>query len=566
MQLAFHPRLVPLAPAFCDALNSAFRLRQGPCSVAVSLFPDGPGETSFTLSGPRIAVCVDRREALAGPLWDEGAGTCPACFDYWVVTNAVQDCADPTPAPDAASVAMVIDVVDAAFRGGAGTTAYSIAQAGGSLIRHTVNGRRDCPRCGASSPQSLPLDAHCSRRTGIVAKLELTDRPVAGAFRATAVWTPPLPAVAGARPYLLRQQAYGRGHTPEDAFRSCLGEALERYTLVFRGNEPLVRATYEEDVALHPDRIQLFSESQFDARDDWNSSADELFWVPERFDRAVEVDWLQARQLGKTGRPVLVPAACCLMWYEFKPGEPEFGRADTIGCAAGPTLDAAITHGLLEWIERDALAIWWENRLRRPAVTLESFDDPHLLAVREGLEAIGRTLVLLDCTTDIGIPVYVAVAARTDGSEPLVGAAAHPHASVAAYRAASEVGQVWYEANRSRALSQTLSDWLLRETTDRQPYLQPLGYADAPSANRIELVPGVWPDVVERLASAGLDAFVVDHSRSDVGVRTARCIVPGLRHVWNRRAPGRLYDVPVAMGWLASPTPEDQLNPVRCMI
>jgi hypothetical protein len=34
-----------------------------------------------------------------------------------------------------------------------------------------------------------------------------------------------------------------------------------------------------------------------------------------------------------------------------------------------------------------------------------------------------------------------------------------------------------------------------------------------------------------------------------------------LGHFWARYAPGRLYDVPVAMGWAASPTPEDALNP-----
>jgi ribosomal protein S12 methylthiotransferase accessory factor len=346
-----------------------------------------------------------------------------------------------------------------------------------------------------------------------------------------------------------------------------MGEALERYSLVYRGNEPLIRARYDEIGALHPDVIQLFSDAQYAARLEWNAAADELFWVPERFEREMDVDWLQARRLRSGDDDVLVPAACCLMWYQFRPGEPEFARADTVGCAAGPTLDAAITHGLLEWIERDALTIWWDNRLTRPAVRLESFDAPDLLAVRDGLEAIDRTLILLDCTTDIGVPVYVAVAARRDGSEPLVGAAADLNPSVAACRAASEAGQVWYEANRSRALSQTLGTWLLRETTATQPYLVPSGHIDAPPAKRrVDTAVDRWREIVEQLGAVKLDAFVVDHSRADAALRTVRCIVPGLRHVWNRRGAGRLYDVPVSMGWLAAPTPEDQLNPIRCMI
>jgi ribosomal protein S12 methylthiotransferase accessory factor len=33
-----------------------------------------------------------------------------------------------------------------------------------------------------------------------------------------------------------------------------------------------------------------------------------------------------------------------------------------------------------------------------------------------------------------------------------------------------------------------------------------------------------------------------------------------MRHFWRRTAPGRLYDVPVRMGWLTEPTPEDRIN------
>jgi ribosomal protein S12 methylthiotransferase accessory factor len=41
-----------------------------------------------------------------------------------------------------------------------------------------------------------------------------------------------------------------------------------------------------------------------------------------------------------------------------------------------------------------------------------------------------------------------------------------------------------------------------------------------------------------------------------------KVIVPGLRHFWARFAPGRLYDVPVKLGWLPNPHPEQALNSV----
>ena len=44
-----------------------------------------------------------------------------------------------------------------------------------------------------------------------------------------------------------------------------------------------------------------------------------------------------------------------------------------------------------------------------------------------------------------------------------------------------------------------------------------------------------------------------------------RTWAPGLRHFWNRFAPGRLYDVPPAIGWCGPGYGEDDLNP-RAMI
>lgn len=39
-------------------------------------------------------------------------------------------------------------------------------------------------------------------------------------------------------------------------------------------------------------------------------------------------------------------------------------------------------------------------------------------------------------------------------------------------------------------------------------------------------------------------------------------MAPGLRHFWRRLAPGRLYQVPVALGWIAERLTEEELNPI----
>ncbi len=64
------------------------------------------------------------------------------------------------------------------------------------------------------------------------------------------------------------------------------------------------------------------------------------------------------------------------------------------------------------------------------------------------------------------------------------------------------------------------------------------------------------------IADAGHDVLVLDQSRPAIELSVVRVIAPGLRHFWRRLGPGRLYDVPVKLGWIDEPVPESQLNPI----
>ena len=61
----------------------------------------------------------------------------------------------------------------------------------------------------------------------------------------------------------------------------------------------------------------------------------------------------------------------------------------------------------------------------------------------------------------------------------------------------------------------------------------------------------------------GLDFLVLDQTRPDIEVPVVRVVVPGLRHFYRRFGPGRLYDVPVKLGWRDRPLPESELNPLH---
>ena len=116
-------------------------------------------------------------------------------------------------------------------------------------------------------------------------------------------------------------------------------------------------------------------------------------------------------------------------------------------------------------------------------------------------------------------------------------------------------------------LAPIAADWLRTATLANQPYLAP--DSDAPPRRSSDFQ-RLWSDdlkedvlycqtLVER---HGMEMLVLNVTRPDVGLPVVRVVVPGLRPLWARLAPGRLYDVPVQQGYLPQPLPEAQLNPV----
>ena len=90
-----------------------------------------------------------------------------------------------------------------------------------------------------------------------------------------------------------------------------------------------------------------------------------------------------------------------------------------------------------------------------------------------------------------------------------------------------------------------------------EPAVRPdLGSAFGPLDNTREQV-NACVDIAGR---AGLDFLVLDQTRPDVEVPVVRVIVPGLRHFYRRFGSGRLYDVPVKLGWQDRPLPEGELT------
>jgi hypothetical protein len=113
------------------------------------------------------------------------------------------------------------------------------------------------------------------------------------------------------------------------------------------------------------------------------------------------------------------------------------------GLAAGLSHEEAACAAILEIVERDAVAIWWRSGHRVPKLRLETRAcRAAVLPIESWLESCGRRMALLDVTTDIGIPVVLALSTDPAGRRPLIGAGADISESEAAYKAASELVQM----------------------------------------------------------------------------------------------------------------------------
>ncbi|MGW5054316.1 TOMM precursor leader peptide-binding protein [Actinokineospora sp. NPDC004072] len=370
----------------------------------------------------------------------------------------------------------------------------------------------------------------------------------------------------------LRMSNGGKGTTAAEARVGALCEAIERYSGTFHGDEARVRGRLSDlgEQAIHPNDVLLYDERQYRQRAEWNRVHASFQWVCAPFDPHAELDWSPVWSLTEQ-RHRLLPTA--LLYH----GAPGMGMvcADSNGSAAGSSLEDAVLQGLLELVERDAVALWWYNRTRMPGVDLDAFADPWIDRMREVHAELGRQVWVLDITADTGIPTMVALSRRTDRrtEDIAMGFGAHLDAGIALRRALTELNQMMpavvtaagdgeYDIDDPDAVA-----WWRTATIANQPYLRadlaqpqrtPRDYPRHHSADLLDDVTLVR----RRLEALGLEVLVLDQTRPDIGLPVVKTVVPGLRHFWARFAPGRLYDVPVRLGHRAVPADYTELNPM----
>jgi len=462
----------------------------------------------------------------------------------------------------------------------------------GEVESHAVIRRPQCPACGPG-PQELdlesvrlalqptPLGSNCRSVSvqEIIRRYQVHVSPLTGVVRELVDASPDSDGVMHvwdsgislARPRSLRQSALGKefrtatsgkGRSSIEAQAGAICEAIERYSSTALGYELTRRGSLRSlgSQAMHPNHSMLFSDTQYENREVWNREHSLLHHVPHPFPEDVEMDWTALWSLSRQEVRFL-PTAYCFYLY----GKPEvrYCPADSNGNAAGWSLEEAILQGFFELAERDAVALWWYNQVRRPGVDFAAVDDPYLHQVIGHYRKLGRTLWALDVTADLGVPTFVAASSvEATGKNIALGFGAHSEWRIALTRAVTEMNQFLSMADVPTQPDATVNSWL-QTPLERCPYLIP-----DPDARAQPKVEPAWSDAQEAVRwcqklveGRGLELLVLDQTRADVGLPVAKVVVPGLRHFWPRFGPGRLYDVPVELGWRTQALTEAELNP-----
>ena len=375
----------------------------------------------------------------------------------------------------------------------------------------------------------------------------------------------------------LRSKSAGKGSTREQSEASALCEAIERHSGARCGDEIRIRRRFNdlaaEEAAIHPNDVQLFSDYQLDNAESINAKGHPYNIVPPRLDPDAEIDWTPVWSFTQRRHRYLPTSMLYSMFPEGRGGADLI--ADSNGCAAGNTLEEAILQGFYELVERDAFAIWWYNGLRAPGVDLCGFDDEFLASAADYYARCEREVWMLDVTSDIGIPSFVALSRRpnADTEDIIYGAGAHADPRLAALRAVCELNQclTWLPRPGGGDGKPMIDDplalswWKTARIADCS-WLAPAPDAPLRQGSHYPVIESAdTRDDVEHcralVEAKGMEFLVLDQTRPDIGMPVARVIVPGMRHFWARFAPGRLYDAPLGMGRREHPLAEADLNP-----
>jgi YcaO-like protein with predicted kinase domain len=267
------------------------------------------------------------------------------------------------------------------------------------------------------------------------------------------------------------------------------------------------------------------------------------------FDALEAISWIEGYDLLQK-EPCWVPAEIVHTDYTL-PRPDGYFLAGSNGLASGNHLTEAVNAALYEVVERDAVALWTAQPLRRRAacaLDLTSVDDPDCRTILARCEAAAITVRVWDVTTDIGIAAFLCEFRDLSPNDPrrpsrFHGSGCHADRAIALSRALTEAAQTRltyiagirddlspeeYRATPNDEIRDALLDALVCETP-------PTPFEAVPNFAADDLGEDLrW--ALGRLSAIGIDRVIsVDLTRPDFMIPVVRLVIPGLE--WDPHHP-----------------------------
>lgn len=251
-----------------------------------------------------------------------------------------------------------------------------------------------------------------------------------------------------------------------------------------------------------------------------------------------------------TGLDILSGSSVFVPWWlvglDHRGERPAGFEQSSDGLASGNTPSEAVLHGLCELVERDAWALTQlksPERLKESRIDPASFGDAVIDVMTDRITRAGMKLLLLDMTTDIGVPAFLAVimpgnlSDRVDArwSHVCGGCGCHPDPVRAALRAITEAAQ-----SRLTAIAGSRDDFSPRiyQRLDRSAAMQQVvelceGDGRMRSFQARHRRPATIQEsighIADRLTATGIEQIVVvPFPHRALPISVVRVIVPGL--------------------------------------
>lgn len=194
----------------------------------------------------------------------------------------------------------------------------------------------------------------------------------------------------------LKLTGCGSGRTIEEARIPALAEMMERYSAATFRHEEFITATAND---LASDALDL-NTLPICSRDELDHPKCPLV----KPDKNKPIRWVRGIRL-RDQRVVYLPAVMVYTYLDTWHDE-RFWFQNTSGCAAHVSYERAITAGIYELLERDAISIVWLQRLQLPRILVDNLGPTADIYWRR-YQNSSRHLeyAFYDATNDLGVPI-----------------------------------------------------------------------------------------------------------------------------------------------------------------